>query len=617
MPVYEISAPNGKTYRIPGPAGATDAQVRAQVLRQFPEAGRPPKPSIGERAAGAVREVGRQAALTGRYAVEGLAGLAGIVTNPINATIDAVAGTNIGSDLQGVTGRALTEAGLPQPSTATERVVGDATRAVAAAAPVARLGQLVANTTTGVAQRIGQTLAAGRAEQAAYAAAGATTAGTAREMGASPTTQFVAGAVLPTTVAGVARGTAGMVTPFFRRGQEAIAARTFRDQASNPDAALGNLERYTPPVEGSTATTGAAARDMGLLAFEKGARARNPVPFAEQASGNNLARQETLDRVSRTAADIAKAQAKRDRVTSPMRDKAFASAGRAFADDVIANIDATMASPVGKRDAVQKALTWAREKIAGETDPRALYEVRKDLSLATKGKLGKDAPDFSLARKEVGQVIALLDDAIEKAAPGFKSYIARYRAMSRPIDQMERMQTIRDRSRLAVPDPATTRDTISQAKFSNLVRAELDDPKSPLTVGQKRVLKNVMADLDAGVAVNTNALRAPGSDTFQNFSLANVLGQVKMGKAGVPTWLSPVARPFSWLYKWSDEAIQELLVEAAKDPEAGAALLRKATPKNAAAASSALQRFSRQALGSTQGAAQVSQSRPAREGQPR
>lgn len=38
MHTYEITAPNGKTYRIDGPAGASDAQVRAEVLRQFPEA---------------------------------------------------------------------------------------------------------------------------------------------------------------------------------------------------------------------------------------------------------------------------------------------------------------------------------------------------------------------------------------------------------------------------------------------------------------------------------------------------------------------------------------------------------------------------------------------------
>lgn len=44
MPVYEIQAPNGKTYRIEGPEGATDAQVRQAVLKQHPDASQRVKP---------------------------------------------------------------------------------------------------------------------------------------------------------------------------------------------------------------------------------------------------------------------------------------------------------------------------------------------------------------------------------------------------------------------------------------------------------------------------------------------------------------------------------------------------------------------------------------------
>lgn len=47
MPTYEMRAPNGRTYRITGPAGATNAQVKAKILAQFPEAGKPPR---GQRA---------------------------------------------------------------------------------------------------------------------------------------------------------------------------------------------------------------------------------------------------------------------------------------------------------------------------------------------------------------------------------------------------------------------------------------------------------------------------------------------------------------------------------------------------------------------------------------
>lgn len=46
MPTYQITAPNGQTYSIEGPEGATDEQVRAAVLEQFPEASGPPSPSL-------------------------------------------------------------------------------------------------------------------------------------------------------------------------------------------------------------------------------------------------------------------------------------------------------------------------------------------------------------------------------------------------------------------------------------------------------------------------------------------------------------------------------------------------------------------------------------------
>ena len=40
MPTYRITAPNGKIYQIEGPPGASDADVAAAVVAQFPEAGR-------------------------------------------------------------------------------------------------------------------------------------------------------------------------------------------------------------------------------------------------------------------------------------------------------------------------------------------------------------------------------------------------------------------------------------------------------------------------------------------------------------------------------------------------------------------------------------------------
>jgi len=43
MPIYRITAPNGISYQIEGPPGASDAEVADAVMAQYPESGRPAK----------------------------------------------------------------------------------------------------------------------------------------------------------------------------------------------------------------------------------------------------------------------------------------------------------------------------------------------------------------------------------------------------------------------------------------------------------------------------------------------------------------------------------------------------------------------------------------------
>jgi hypothetical protein len=57
MATYAIKAPNGQTYQVAGPDGATDEQVRAEVLRQHPDAASaPPPPAKGRTLLGALGE---------------------------------------------------------------------------------------------------------------------------------------------------------------------------------------------------------------------------------------------------------------------------------------------------------------------------------------------------------------------------------------------------------------------------------------------------------------------------------------------------------------------------------------------------------------------------------
>lgn len=64
MPTYSIKAPNGKTYQIDGPAGASDAQVRQQVLAQFPDAAGGSQPRAKTMTADEIVKMGMGAAQT-------------------------------------------------------------------------------------------------------------------------------------------------------------------------------------------------------------------------------------------------------------------------------------------------------------------------------------------------------------------------------------------------------------------------------------------------------------------------------------------------------------------------------------------------------------------------
>lgn len=59
MPTYEITAPDGRTYEIDGPAGATKEQVIAAVIAKNPAAGQPPSAPSKERTFGeAAKDIG-------------------------------------------------------------------------------------------------------------------------------------------------------------------------------------------------------------------------------------------------------------------------------------------------------------------------------------------------------------------------------------------------------------------------------------------------------------------------------------------------------------------------------------------------------------------------------
>ncbi|WP_234263090.1 hypothetical protein [Hydrogenophaga sp. NFH-34] len=159
-----------------------------------------------------IAELGRQAGLTARYGIEGIAQAAEIVTEPVRFVTDHAAramGFSGGKPLGEVASGFADTLGLPKPENATERVVGDinrfaaggagmagAARGVArAVAPAAQqaMGAGAAQVARGPLQAAAEGMAANPGMQIAGAAGTGLGAGIAREEGGGTVAQIVAG----------------------------------------------------------------------------------------------------------------------------------------------------------------------------------------------------------------------------------------------------------------------------------------------------------------------------------------------------------------------------------------------------------------------------------------
>ena len=382
----------------------------------------------------------------------------------------------------------------------------------------------------------------------------------------------------------VGRGAVQAVRPFTEAGREAIAGGVLRQLSREPETAIKAMEGYKAPVAGYTPTAAQASRDVGLIAAETPIRALDVTgKFATQASQANQARMAILDRLAKDKEALESAVTKRDEVTAPMREAAFAQSNvspetfqSAVNLTVNKTIDDILGSSAGARSTVESTMNWAKEQIKRGTTPERLYEVRKDLRDASQGRLDKDGAAFSLAKGQLEQVIRSVDDAIEAAAPGYQDYLKKYAQSSKGIERMEAAQEFRGKVLSTTPDPSRIGDyMISQPSFTRAIRnAEKD---TELSKTQLAVLKKVAEDLDSGVL--NRAGRVPGSDTFKNLSTANIIGAF-IGKqmfGEVPAAVNKVAAPMNWLYNGTDDQIREILVDAMLDPKLASRLMSKAS----------------------------------------
>ena len=537
-------------------------------------------------------ELARQVGLTARAGLTGAAGLPLLAGDALNTLINKISGLNLQMPSQAIQ-PLLTRAGLPQPETPTERIAQEGAAALAGVGGTAQLARALAPRAVGTGL-----LTENMGLQAAGAIGGATAAGAGREygdVGAAGQLGLAAlgGIVAPSGASAsgqiLARGGREVVRPFTQSGREVIVGNVLRQLANAPENLPARLAAYEPQIPGYTPTTAQASRDVGLIAAETAIRGLDTTgKFAAQASQANRARMNILDRLAKDQDAVNAAIAKREEVTAPLRERAFANQQltaeqmqRAVTLAVDKQIDDVLKSPVGKRDSVISVMNDVKADVARANTVEELYEIRKDLRAAERGLLdrsargGASAGAYKVANKELNTVIKAVDDVIESAAPGYKNYLDAYSKSSKGIERLEAAQGFRSKVLSTVPDPINYGSMISQPSFARAVRAIGKDSK--LSEMQIRTYEKIGRDLDDGVL--NRAGRVPGSDTFKNLSTANVIGGIfaKQMFGEVPAAVNKVVAPLNWLYNGTDDQIREILVDAMLDPKLASRLMTKAS----------------------------------------
>ena len=573
------------------------------------------KTTVAQDVEAGVRDIPRQLGLTARAAATGAAGLPIIAGDALNSLLNMISGgvnRAVGTEIPALQmpsqslQKVLTQAGLPEPATKTERVVQDVASAMSGvAAPAAAVRGIDPNVLTRfLTENI--PLQAG----AAVGGAGASAAG--REYadvgaGGQAGLALLGGMVAPSGISGGAqvagRAAKEVVRPFTQGGREAIVGKVLEQLANAPKGLAQRLEEYQPTIGGYKPTTAQASRDVGLIAAEAPIRAMDTTgQFAAQASQANKARMVILDRMAKDQDAVTQAIAKRDEVTTPIREAAFANPlltpeqmQKGVTLVVDKQIEDVLKSPAGKRDSVISVMNDVKTDISRATNVNELYEIRKDLRAAERGLLDKSAKGgasagaYKVANKELNTVIKAVDDVIESAAPGYRKYLETYAGASKGIEKLEAAQGFRSKVLSTTPDPINVGDyMISQPSFQRAIRATAKETK--LSEMQVRVLEKVGRDLDDGVLNRSG--KVPGSDTFKNLSTANVIGGI-IGKqmfGEVPSAVNKAVAPLNWLYNGTDDQIRELLVQSMLDPKLASKLLTKASNTNVEPLSKELQK---------------------------
>jgi hypothetical protein len=311
--------------------------------------------------------------------------------------------------------------------------------------------------------------------------------------------------------------------------------------------------------------------------------------FPSVLSANQQALLESFRRLGGRGGDVTTpgsipyAEAKRASVTGPLRESAFANKQPVSIEPISNAISGIMSNPATQRKTVDEAMGYVNSLLAkrvnpetGTIDPMALYSVRKDITDAMAGKLAGEQSNLRLAKGQLAELLPVIDNVIEAGAPGFKNYMRQFEKSSSAIDQMRLLQGIEAKVTTGQPNLMTQEPVLAAGALRRQVATKAEEIGAQLSPAAQRKLDNIINEINRGQAATAPGVKAPGSNTFQNMSMGNMIGRVFSESLADNTTLRTMTRPLDFLYKLPDQQIQQLLVEAMLDPKLAATMMGKA-----------------------------------------
>lgn len=430
-------------------------------------------------------------------------------------------------------------------------------------------------------------------------------AGSGAAIGAITTPDDMSGGATTGALAGTAGEAGGRVLsaaysggkaalePLWQSGRERILKRTIDRFATDPNKVRAAAQNPIEYVAGVKPTLAEATMDPGIAQLQRGAAASSSdvaSALAESRGRQFAGYKGVLDDLAGNDGRMEFFTANRKAAADDLYEQARA-AGLTSSKELDAQAGQLMKKPV-----VQEAIVEARRKALNEGvdigDPSGSVKGMQYIVRAIDDKISAAGVDDKRVLMNVKDEIL---GYLEQASPKFMEARDTFKQMSRPINQMNVAQQLRNTALPALTDfsegslarvnansyaNALRNADATARKATGLKGATMDSVMDPAQMAQ---INGIGQDM-ARYAGAQELARVPGSPTAQYLGAQNVVRQF-LGPLGIPQSAadSMVGRLVSGVmgfpFKMTQSQTEQLLARALTDPATAAKILAAKDPK--------------------------------------